>query len=54
MTDPVTFDARPRHQQAPPTRDAASAPKSARRAARGALLLMTGTDCVALDQKKDG
>jgi DNA replication protein DnaC len=49
MTGSATLDARPSHQQAPPTRDAASAPKSARRAARGALLLMTGTACVALD-----
>ncbi len=39
----------PVHQQVPPARDAASASDGARRAARGALPLMTGTACVALD-----
>ena len=40
----------PVHQQAPPARAAASALDGARRAARGTLLLMTGTGCAALDQ----
>ncbi len=39
----------PVHQQAPPTRAAASAMNEARRAARGPLPLMTGTACDALD-----
>ncbi len=40
----------PVHQQVPPARAAASASDGARRAARGSLLLMTGTACAALDQ----
>jgi hypothetical protein len=43
----------PVHQQVPPARAAASATRSARRAARGPLPLMTGTACTALDLKKD-
>lgn len=43
----------PVHQQVPPARAAASALRSARRAARGTLPLMTGTACVALDPNKD-
>jgi len=39
----------PVHQQVPPARAAASASDGTRRAARGALPLMTGTACAALD-----
>ena len=42
----------PVRQQAPPARDALSALCWARRAARGALLLTTGTACAALDRKR--
>jgi hypothetical protein len=42
----------PVRQQAPPARGALSALWWARRAARGALLLTTGTACAALDRKR--
>lgn len=43
----------PVHQQVPPAHGAASASKGARRAARGALPLMTGTACAALDGNRE-
>ena len=42
----------PVRQQAPPARSALSALWWARRAARGAPLLTTGTACAALDRKR--
>ena len=44
----------PVHQQVPPARAAASASDGARRAARGALPLMTWTACIALDAERRG
>ena len=44
----------PVHQQVPPARDALSASRGARRAARGSLPLMTGTACAALDAGRRG
>ena len=44
----------PVHQQVPPARAATSASDGARRAARGALPLMTGTACAALDAGRRG
>ena len=53
----MTMRARPTpapvHQQVPPARAAAPAPRSARRAARGTLPLMTGTACALLDRNKE-
>jgi alkanesulfonate monooxygenase SsuD/methylene tetrahydromethanopterin reductase-like flavin-dependent oxidoreductase (luciferase family) len=53
MTAAANLTPAPVHQQVPPARAAASAPNSARRAARGSLPLMTGTACTGLDRKKD-
>ena len=46
-------DARPRASTGPSRARRRVSPRSARRAARGTLPLMTGTACAALDQKKD-
>ena len=50
MTASLSPTLAPVHQQAPPARVAALASGGARRDARGSLLLMMGTACVALDQ----